>query len=60
MELPNDVTNELSKDGFDGIALKVIFHGRKGQIDPFSHIYLYYSVVPKCCPIVLYHVASLE
>ena len=24
MELPNDGTNELSKDGFDGIALKVI------------------------------------
>ena len=60
MELPNDGTNELSKDGFDGIAIKVIFQGRKGQIGPFSHIYLYYSVVPKCCPIVLCHVASLE
>ena len=30
MELPNDGTNELSKDGFDVIALKVIFQGRKG------------------------------
>ena len=32
MELPNDGTNALSKDGFDRIALKVIFQGRKGQI----------------------------
>ena len=39
MELPNDGTNELSKDGFDEIALRVIFQGRKGQIGPFSHIY---------------------
>ena len=46
MELPNDGTNERSKDGLDGIALKVIFQGLKGQIVPFSHIYLYYSVVP--------------
>ena len=60
MELPIDGTNELSKDGFDGIALNVIFQGRKGQIGPFSHIYQYYSVVPKCCPILLCHVASLE
>ena len=50
----------MLKDGFDEIALKVIFQGRKGQIGPFSHIYLYYSVVPKCCPILLCHVASLE
>ena len=41
MDLPNDGTNELSTDGFDGIALKVIFQGRKGQIGTFSHIYLY-------------------
>ena len=40
MELPNNATNELSKDGFDGIALKVIFQGRKGQIGPF-HIFIY-------------------
>ena len=60
MELRNDGTNELSKDRFDGIALKAIFQGRKGQIGPFSHIYLHYSVVPKNCPILLCHVASLE
>ena len=60
MELPNDGTNQLSKDGFDGIALNVIIQGRKGQIGPFSHIYLYYSVVLKCCPVVLCHVASLK
>ena len=63
MELPNDGTiilNELSKDGFDEIALMVIFQSQKGQIGPFSHIYLYYSVVPKCCTIFLHHVASLE
>ena len=40
MELHNDSTNELSKDGFDGIALKVIFQGPKGQIGPF-HIFMY-------------------
>ena len=59
MELPKDGINELSKDGFDGIPLKVIFQGRKGQIGPFSHIYLYYAVIPKCYPILLCHVASL-
>ena len=37
MELPNDGSNELSKDGFDGI---VIFQGQKGQIGPF-HIFIY-------------------
>ena len=36
MGLPNEDTNELSKDGFDGIALKVIFQGRKGKIGTFS------------------------
>ena len=55
-----DGSNELSKDGFDGIALKVIFEGLKGQIGPFSYIYLYYSVLPKCCQFFLHHVASLE
>ena len=60
MELPNDGIKEMSNDGFDGIALKVIFQGRNGQIGPFSHIYLYYSVVPKCCSILLCHVGSLE
>ena len=27
---------------------------------PFSHIYLCYSIVPKCCRILLHHLASLE
>ena len=57
MELPSDGTDELSNDGFDGIALKVICQGRKGQIGPISHMCLYYSVLPKCCSIVLHHVA---
>ena len=30
MKLPEDGTNELSKDGFDWITLKVIFQGPKG------------------------------
>ena len=30
MKLANEGTNELSKDGFDLIALKVIFQGPKG------------------------------
>ena len=60
MELPNDGTNEVSEDGFDGISLKVICHGRKCQISTFSHIYLYSSVVQRCCSIFLHHVASLE
>ena len=41
MELSNDGTNEVSKDGFDGIAFKVIFQDQKGQISPFSPIYIY-------------------
>ena len=37
MELFNEDINELSKEeGFDGIALKVICQGRKGQIGTFS------------------------
>ena len=36
MELPNEDTKELSKDGFDGLALNVILQGRKGQIGTFS------------------------
>ena len=31
VKLPKDGINELSKDGFDCIALKVIFEGPKGQ-----------------------------
>ena len=38
MELPNDGTNELPKDGFDGIALK----GKVGKVRlaPF-YIFIY-------------------
>ena len=32
---------------------------RSEWFSPFSHIYPCYSVVPKCCPIVLHHVASV-
>ena len=40
MELPNDGTNELSKDGFDGIALKVICKVGKVRLAHF-HIFIY-------------------
>ena len=42
MELPNDGTNELSKDGFDGIALKVIF--KVGQVR-LAHFHIFMSDV---------------
>ena len=52
VDLPNDGTNELSKGGFDGIALKVIFKGRKGQIGPFfTYLSILFSsteVLPNC------------
>ena len=31
----------------------------KARCSPFSHNYWYYSVITKCCPNVLHHVASL-
>ena len=34
MNLPRDGTNQLHKAGFDWIALKVIFQGRKGLNKP--------------------------
>ena len=40
------------------IIWKVIFKVGKVRFGPLSH--RYYSVVTKCCPIVLHHVASLE
>ena len=43
----------------DFIYSKGHFQGRKGQVCPFSHNYWYYSVVTKCCPNLLHHVASL-
>ena len=33
--LPKDGTNQLPKAGFDWIAVKVLFQGRKGQILAF-------------------------
>ena len=38
---------------------KVIFKVGKIRFSPFSHNYWYYSVVTKCCPNLLHHVASL-
>ena len=42
MNLPKDGTNQLPKAGFDWIALKVIFQGRKGLHLPlFSNFDIY-------------------
>ena len=41
-------------------AVESLCPGKPVSFGPFSHIYLYYSIVPKCCPILLHHVASLE
>ena len=42
MNLPKDGTNQLPKAGFDWIALKVIFQGRKGLNLPlFSSFDIY-------------------
>ena len=42
MNLPKDGTNQLPKAGFDWIALKVIFQGRKGLNLPlFSNFDIY-------------------
>ena len=51
MELHNDGTNELSKDGFDGIALKVMFQGQKGHWPIFTYLSILFSsteVLPIC------------
>ena len=116
-EASKEGTNELPKDGFDWITLKVIFQGSKGlkksnfavfdtfcqftqkrsdnfslylvysffrmilincqemdfielfgkvifkvgkvRFSPFSRNYWYYSIVTKCCPNLLHHVAFL-
>ena len=39
-------------------SLKVLVKDRKVRFGSFSHISLYYSVVLKCCPNVLPHMAS--
>ena len=36
---------------FAWITLKVFFKVGKVRFGPFSHMYMCYSVVPKCCPI---------
>ena len=58
MKLPQDGNNKLWREGFDWIILKVIAKVRKVTLGSFSHISLYWSVVLKCCPNVLHHVAS--
>ena len=54
MKLPQGGDNELWREGIDWITIKVIAKVRFGS---FSHISLYKSVVLKCCPNVLHHVA---
>ena len=44
MELPNDGTNELSKDGFDGIALKVNFsRSERSDWSIFTYLSILFS-----------------
>ena len=50
IELPNEVTNEMWRDGLDIINLKVNFEIRKGQIWVFSHIQLYYQKLINVLP----------
>ena len=46
MNLPEDGTNQLPKAGFDWIALKVIFQGRKGLNLPlFSNFDTYFPFI---------------
>ena len=46
MNLPKDGTNQLPKAGFDWIALKVIFQGRKGLNLPlFSNFDIYWPFI---------------
>ena len=56
MKLPQDGDNELWREGFDWITIKVIAKVRNVRLGSFSHISLYKSVVLKCCPNVLHHV----
>ena len=42
MNIPKDGTNQLPKAGFDWIALKIIFQGRKGlKLPLFSNFDIY-------------------
>ena len=58
-QLLGDDIDKLSRDGLHWIIPKVIFKVGKVRFSPFSHNYWYYSIVTKCCPNLLHHVASL-
>ena len=58
-QLLGDDIDKLSREEFYWIIQKVIFKVGKVRFSPFSHNYWYYSVVTKCCPNLLHHVASL-
>ena len=59
IQLLGDDIDQLSRDGLNWIIQKVIFKVGKVRFSPFSHNYWYYSIVTKCCPNLLHHVASL-
>ena len=59
IQLLDDNIDQLSTDGFDWIIQKDIFKVGKVRFGLFSNNYRYYSVVTKCCPILLHHVAFL-
>ena len=58
-QLLGDDIDQLPRDGFHWAIQKVIFKFVKVRFSPLSHNYWYYSVVRKCCPYLLHHVASL-
>ena len=50
MNLPKDGTKPLDKDGFDWIALSVIFQGQKGiNLSLCSHVDTYCLFIPSLC-----------
>ena len=59
IQLRGDDIDQLSRYGFDLIIQKVTFNVENVRFGLFSHNSLYYSVVTKCCPNVLHHLASL-
>ena len=59
IQLLGDDIDQLSRDGINCIIQKVILKVGKVRFGQFSHNYWYYSVVAKCCPNLLHHVASL-
>ena len=58
IQLLVDDIDQLSRDGFDWIIKKVIFKVWKVRFGPYPHNN-WYSVVTRCCPILLHHVFSL-